>query len=371
MNRCGAWIRRERLRKNWSQEGLCKGICTVSYLSKIEQGKAEPSDDVLRLLLDRLGLAIDDKREAEAETLSERGYEALFSGEAIPISADDVERLASCRFGQDIRLLAACFGQVSPLPPSKAEESITDVRQLALQRLLERRFDDAILLLPNAFLYWKKGEAEYMRGDYSAAVSTLETAYSLAAAQGAPRLMLDCRALIGNSFCNRLDLTNMEKHYAIARRLARALEDTTMLETIDYNVASARIETGHYEKAYAYFSARETPSLLSLHKLAICCEKTGRRDEALQALARAESMQSEYIPQDIADAFLALVRYRLEHEDYLHAEAYGALLFDTFERCRAALPMGYASFHLPWVLEWLTATRQYKRAYELLADFSR
>ena len=56
MNYQGYIIYRERLRRNWSQSGLCKGICTVSYLSKIETGKADPSEDVLRLLLERLEL---------------------------------------------------------------------------------------------------------------------------------------------------------------------------------------------------------------------------------------------------------------------------------------------------------------------------
>ena len=35
----GLLLRKGRLEKDWSQEGLCKGICAVSYLSKIEQGK--------------------------------------------------------------------------------------------------------------------------------------------------------------------------------------------------------------------------------------------------------------------------------------------------------------------------------------------
>lgn len=39
----GLLIRQARLRLNWSQEGLCRGICAPSYLSKIEQGKAAPS----------------------------------------------------------------------------------------------------------------------------------------------------------------------------------------------------------------------------------------------------------------------------------------------------------------------------------------
>ena len=55
----GALISRERLRNDWSMEGLCKGICSVSYLSKIENGKAEPSQQILQLLLARLDLATD------------------------------------------------------------------------------------------------------------------------------------------------------------------------------------------------------------------------------------------------------------------------------------------------------------------------
>ena len=43
MDYCGFVIRRERLARGWSQQGLCKGICAVSYLSKIEQGQAAPS----------------------------------------------------------------------------------------------------------------------------------------------------------------------------------------------------------------------------------------------------------------------------------------------------------------------------------------
>ena len=56
MDYVGFLLRRERLRRNWSQEGLCKGICTVSYLSKIEQGKAAASDELLGLLLKRMDL---------------------------------------------------------------------------------------------------------------------------------------------------------------------------------------------------------------------------------------------------------------------------------------------------------------------------
>ena len=56
MDISGLLIRRERLRRDWSQEGVCRGICAVSYLSKVEQGKAQASEEVLRALFDRLEL---------------------------------------------------------------------------------------------------------------------------------------------------------------------------------------------------------------------------------------------------------------------------------------------------------------------------
>lgn len=49
---------------------------------------------------------------------------------------------------------------------------------------------------------------------------------------------------------------------------------------------------------------------------------------------------------------LALVRYRLEHPDYLHDDTYGTQLLDCFQRLRDTYPMGFTRFHLPWVLAW-------------------
>ena len=75
------------------------------------------------------------------------------------------------------------------------------------------------------------------------------------------------------------------------------------------------------------------------------------------------------MPGDLAREMCALVRLRLEDEDYLRNEDYGRRLLSLFDRCRRELPIGYAVFHLPWVAEWYTAARQYRAAYELLRDF--
>ena len=203
MNYRGYLIYRTRIQKNWSQAGLCKGICTVSYLSKIETGKAEPSEEIERLLLQRLDLEIDQEIEREAAKLANQSWELLFAGR---------------------------FAKLSDL-------------------------------------------------------------------------------------------------------------------------------------------LQEQPTLMSLHKLAICCEKTGRREQALSVLRQAEVMDTDELEHSLAMQLLRLVRYRVEHPDYLTQEEYGSLLLGSFTRLQRELPSGFAIFHLPWVLEWYKATRQYKKACELLEEF--
>ena len=107
----GFLIARERLRKNWSQEGLCKGICTVSYLSKIESGKAVPSDEIWTKLLERLDLEYDPVLDAEAAKLAETGYEQLFAFRIDVLdqllAANDTIRFRATRAGLDLELLTA------------------------------------------------------------------------------------------------------------------------------------------------------------------------------------------------------------------------------------------------------------------------
>ena len=52
----GHLIRAERVRQDMKQVVLAKGICTPSYLSKIERNQIEPSEDIAELLMERIGM---------------------------------------------------------------------------------------------------------------------------------------------------------------------------------------------------------------------------------------------------------------------------------------------------------------------------
>ncbi|TWT03614.1 helix-turn-helix transcriptional regulator [Planomicrobium sp. CPCC 101079] len=60
MQKIGHLIKSERTKQGWKQINLAKGICTASYLSKIESNSIKPSQEILELLLNRLGVSVED-----------------------------------------------------------------------------------------------------------------------------------------------------------------------------------------------------------------------------------------------------------------------------------------------------------------------
>ena len=368
----GALLRQARLTRNWSQEGLCRGICAVSYLSKIEQGKVEAGSEILHQLFARLSLPWYDQELQPWQALVDESYEAVFSCDQAayrrcrPRLEAALPQLRQSPLALDAAILEGLL--LSPFTPAPtALEAYFDRRQLALQRMMENQDEEAVRLYPCAYLYLMAGIHAYERGE--AAVSLLERAYDLAAAEGYAHAMLRAQLFLGNFYSNLLDYPHMDHHYTVAGRLAQALGDAGSLRDIRHNRAATALELGRYEEAYGHFSTLTAPTVMELHKLAIACEKLRRRAEALAALNRADGLEVEYPQADLAREMCALVRLRLENEGYLHSEDYGRRLLSLFARCWETLPIGYAAFHLPWVAEWYTATRQYRAAYELLRDF--
>lgn len=370
----GAVIRRERLRRDWSQEGLCRGICTVSYLSKIEQGKAEGSPDVIRLLLERLEVPwYEDQETMEVgEKWVERCYEAVLScdpedpGDLAPEFDAQAPRLSSSPYGLDVAVLRGFVYPEQPMEDTGLEEYL-DRRQLALWRVQQERYQEALDLYPCAYTWLRAGIDHYARGDsYTAAVECLSQAYQRASEQGYVRLMLLAKMYMGNCYCGQFQVEQMEEQYRVAQRLIQALGDESTLRVMKYNQASGYLGCGQYQKAYAYFSTVDQPTGMELQKLALCCEKLGLIGEALEALDRADRINWN---MELGRQMCHLIRYRLEHPDYLHHPEYGTQLLQVFQDCQTQLPISFAAFHLPWVLEWYTTNRQYRSAYELLRDF--
>ncbi|MEG0271120.1 MAG: helix-turn-helix transcriptional regulator [Clostridia bacterium] len=369
-------IRRERFKRAWSQEGLCKGICAVSYLSKIEQGKAVASREMMELFMKRLDMAWQSQEEAqEAQKLAEQLYEAVFCMD-IAQEHSLMEQFAKKReayLNGPSMLDFLLFEQYEELSADAMLcefENAFDERQRALWLQLNERYEELLRLEPSAWAYGCAGVMDYRKGCYSQAQERLARGYELAAAEGYVHVMLHCKLFLGNCYSDLDEYDMMLKQYQVAERLAEAIGDTQATRDLHYNRAATAMQLGKYKEAYAYFSRIAQPTAMHYHKLAICCEKLDKREEALAALNCAQTAPTDFPDREWVVQMCAVVSYRLLHPSYLGDECYGSMLLDCFKRMRKELPNGYATYHLPWVLEWYTANRQYKQAYELSNEFS-
>ena len=374
-----ALIRHERLQRNWSQEGLCAGICTVSYLSKIEQGKAEPSPSVLKALLARLDVCWHDGPDAQqANVLADRWEQALVAmdSEAVHSARQSLnKRRKQLLHGPSMLRLLLLESLSMEDEPSHARqlaafESCFDERQRAMWLMLCNRWEEALALWPVGYAWLNAGAAAYRQGAYTQAIEQLLHACSLAAEEGHARVLLHARTLLGNCYSDLNDHESMMKHYRPAQRLARDLREDALLRTISYNTACTEIQLGRCEEALAKLRAIDHPDAMTLHKIAICCERLCDTQQALEALDGAAAAPVGWPGREWADEMCALVRMRLSDPAYLRSAAYGRRLTDCFDRMTRELAAGYACFHLPWVEEWYAANRMYKQAYELRKRFS-
>ena len=172
----GLLIRKRRQEREWSQAALCNGICAVSYLSKIEQGKVESSPEVLDLLFRRLDIQWQDDPAfcREAAAWFEEYYDRLFSGEDLQDMTQELllreTVYRNSPFFLDWLLLSwAATGQVQ----EEVEEFVSamDARQQNLHLCLKGQFQDLLRIAERSYFFLQAGKHAYWRGDYSYAVA--------------------------------------------------------------------------------------------------------------------------------------------------------------------------------------------------------
>ncbi len=72
-----------RMKKNLTQQELSAGICSIPYLSKVENSKITPSNEILTLLLKRVNICIDNLNLDKENIITnlERLYQAIIKRE--------------------------------------------------------------------------------------------------------------------------------------------------------------------------------------------------------------------------------------------------------------------------------------------------
>lgn len=95
----GHLIRAERVRQDMKQIVLAKGICTPSYLSKIERNQIEPSEDITEMLMERLGMdpgklqKNDEQTELEFKKMLMESYRKVITSRDLELAKERLKYL--------------------------------------------------------------------------------------------------------------------------------------------------------------------------------------------------------------------------------------------------------------------------------------
>ena len=368
MNQIGRIIYQQRISRKWSQEELCRGICAVSYLSKIETGKAEPSEDITAKLMERLGIKVDEEAEEKARILSEEAYDLLFSAMNQEfkdlMNSENTALYDATACGIDLSLLRQLAAD-HPEPLPSTFEGMMDQRQKALQRIIQGNCEEALNLFPNAWMYLMSGIDEYEKGNIRDAQMSLSKSYETAAEEGSVRVMMSTALYLMRCAMRVHDYEQVKKYAASAERIASAFKDRKTVFLIQYNRAYAAAEAADYESAYAFLRTLEKPNAVSLLLKAVCCEKTGNPEEGKSALNEAQKLihsQSE----NTLSMMMKVMRMRLDN--LTESVEYGEVLSELMRLIQNDPVSGFDSLYLSWLLEWYQNTRQYKKAFALLSE---
>lgn len=373
----GILIRRRRQALGWSQTNLCAGICAVSHLSKIEQGKTESSSEVVDLLLARLELSWRE----EPGFLRENGdwlegwYERLFTGEDVssmaPALASRREALRGSPFFLDWLLLSWLIAGSSPEEDVKEFEPAMDDRQRDLYLCLTEQYHELLRATDRSYFLMKVGMQLYCQGKYADAVVCLQRGMERACQEGSLPVQLECRICLGNCYNALNQLEQTREHFSAAMRMANSLGRMDDVQAISYNLAVAEMNNQRPELALRHLLEHPWNEGVYYHKMALCYERLGRREEALTALDKAAAAPLGELPGDPAavQAVFAqmcqLVRFRLDDPNYLKNQDYGDLLISCVQRLGALFHMNFVRAHAVYLEEWYVANRQYQKAYDV------
>lgn len=377
MNVMGYVIHQERLRRGWSLESLGHGICSPSYLSKIETGRTNPSEEMIHLLLEKMGIEYQKEQECAAlDEAIDNLFETLIGYEEDQFDAckDELNTLQkylySSHYAQILLLNRLFSKEKTPLPADI--EPFLQGELLAWQKVLQHKYAEARKIKPYIVFNLLEGVELFNAGHYLQAIEPLTVAYQSASQRGLIYIMLKSSIYLGNVYACECDIERMTDQNRITARIARAMKQTAFEDYINYNLAFAQIEMQNYEEAWKYFGKTHEESPMFLHKKAICLEKMGQKEQAREVLEKAFDVADEFEEGDpnLCRQMLELVQIRLDNPDYLKDPVYGQKLLNYYAIFKKKLPAGFSRFHIPWIIEWYKAHRMYRDLCHLYSEIS-
>lgn len=377
MNQIGIIISRERKKQNMSQAALCEGICSVSYLSKIENLEIIAPNETYALLVEALGYKFDRFSIETIESFNEM-KEAIYedvicfsynnvSEKVRKIKEDFILPDSISMFSFDVEILELIDNVVND---KLSVETIVEYRTLGNRLTPSQKY---ILDLMYFFLIYSDESdnkehivdqdqhgnlylaisfIDFKKGRYRRALGLSKKAYSLFVDTGNYQGMIQAASVSCSCYSN---LGEWQKHIEEANkviRLNRVTKDPYTDLDIHYNIGATYLTQRNFAKAIIHLNKGYTnihlkPSMhfYFLEKMGLAYAFLGQSTElipiieslndfpesqALILLLQTISMSTEYLKDP---NYITSIEYILNNDSYQHFgrnQMYASLLYQGY-----------------------------------------
>ncbi|MET3726877.1 transcriptional regulator with XRE-family HTH domain [Fictibacillus halophilus] len=323
----GEKIRYFRRVKNLSQQELAAGICSVPYLSKIENGVTEPSEEIQQHLAERLGIKLHAKNEKSIMQnyvdlfyslymrdypTAKQKYDNLIDLPSQSVEEDILNKIFKSMYimmtTQEIHGVPEMLDEVAYIDDViKGEKAFYYFLARSQLSFYIEEFEDSHnyvlkaekLLEEHRFQEWERGYLLYMVGltanqlfkniialEYTQlALTIFEKTYFF-------KRCADCRIILSIVHTRIKNFDESIKQLLLAETIANSFGDEPLKGIIYHNLGSIANHKGEKEKAIEQYArslkAKENEPLVSkimtIHALIKSYEKTNQPEKGLQLL---------------------------------------------------------------------------------------
>lgn len=290
----GYIIRNERIKRSIKQINLARGICSTSYLSKIENNSAIPNGEILQLLLKRLNITVNHKTEVDEinfiAELSKSYKEAVLNRDKEKVmyyisknSESQIQFRTNTNYYQYIlkmfrlRLIAQLdldnsSHTIELIASSSKQLEDNEVFllnfNLALYSYDQNDFVKSLSYMEKSLdLLEQISIEEWEKADFFSALSIIygrnhhyikaihyaKLALSYFHNNFLENRTIDCYIVLGNSYKCLRDTDNAINSYTNAQKIAQELKLDQYEAMFSQNLASLMVSLGDDERAVNYF----------------------------------------------------------------------------------------------------------------------
>ncbi len=252
-NITGLLIKLNREKQGLKQEYLSRGICAVSYLSKIEKGNIIPGDEIIRLLFEKLNIKYQNDEEfvKQGKLLFEEIYKSYYFG--IPA---DKEKLEEIKRNKDRYLNSPLYIDYQLFELMDQLWDLDSIHILKFKEYMDKEqlfkayyisglvYEDMEMLQEAKQIKYAPeimygmGHAKWREGKYYEAIELFLESLNLAYSEGYIKLQMDICLMLGHIYMD-FHLPTMQKYYDKALLLSKLVNDNSMDYLVYYHMGIA------------------------------------------------------------------------------------------------------------------------------------